>query len=166
MSAPSSHTSNPISCEPLAKGDYPIADEIAILSTVNAFLSCIKNKDRNTMASLVLKEGSATLVRRGKPVHLTLEKVVTRIPVESTVHMDEQIYNSTVHVDGELGVAWTPYVFYEDGKLNHTGTNIFNMWKSKDRGWLITGIADIAREVDDKAFDAFGEADEWRKSQK
>ena len=79
--------------------------------------------------------------------------------------MDEQIYNSSVHVDGELGVAWTPYVFYEDGKLNHTGTNIFNMWKMKERGWVITGIADIAREVDERAFDAFGEAEKWEKAQ-
>ena len=143
-----------------------VNDEAAILTTVNAFLGCIKNKDRETMASLILEDGSATLIRRGKPVHITLENVVARIPVNSSTPMDEQIYNSTVHVDGELGVAWTPYVFYEDGKLNHTGTNIFNMWKSKDRGWVITGIADIAREVDENAFDAFGEAEEWKKSQK
>lgn len=57
------------------------------------------------MSSLILPEGAATLVRRGKPVHLSLEAVVGRIPVESAVNMDEQIHNSTVHVDGELGVA-------------------------------------------------------------
>lgn len=61
---------------------------------------------------------------------------------------------------------WTPYLFLENGKLNHTGTNIFNMWKTESKGWIITGIADIAREVDEKAFDAFGEAEEWRKSQR
>jgi len=165
MSSSSSNPSNANVSEQNLREHHPISDEAAILSTVNAFLTCIKNKDPNTMASLVLKEGSATLIRRGKPVHLTLEKVVTRIPVDSQVDMDEQIYNSTVHVDGELGVAWTPYVFYEDGKLNHTGTNIFNMWKTKDRGWMITGIADISREVDEKAYDAFGEAEEWKQSQ-
>ena len=117
------------------------------------------------MLSLVLTSGAATLIRRGAPVHLSLEAVVNRIPVDSKVDMDEQIYNSTVHVDGELGVAWTPYVFYEDGRLNHTGTNIFNMWKMKDRGWVITGIADIAREVDDKAFDAFGEKEQEPKDE-
>lgn len=146
--------------------NHHISDEAAILSTINAFLGCMKNKDRGTMASLILKDGSATLIRRGKPVHLTLEKVVERIPVDSSVQMDEQIYNSHVHVDGELGVAWTPYVFYEDGKLNHTGTNVFNMWKMQDKGWVITGIADISREVDENAFDVFGEAEEWKKAQK
>ena len=111
------------------------------------------------MLSLVLLAGSATLIRRGAPIHLTLEAVVKRIPFDSPIHMDEQIHNSSVHVDGELGVAWTPYVFYENGKLNHTGTNIFSMWKTKERGWVITGVADIAREVDEGAFDAFGEAE-------
>ena len=111
------------------------------------------------MLSLVLPAGSATLIRRGAPVHLTLEAVVQRIPFDSPIHMDEQIYNSSVHVDGELGVAWTPYVFYEDGKLNHTGTNIFSMWKTKETGWVITGVADIAREVYERPFDTLGKAE-------
>ncbi len=53
---------------------------------------------------------------------------------------------------------WTPYLFLEDGRLNHTGTNIFSMWRTESKGWVITGVADIAREVDEKGFDAFGEA--------
>lgn len=40
------------------------------------------------------------------------------------------------------------------------------MWKTESKGWVITGVADIAREVDEKAFDAFGETEEWKKSQK
>lgn len=79
--------------------------------------------------------------------------------------MDEQIYNSRVHVDGELGVEWTPYAFYEDRKLNHTGTNIFTMWKTKKTGWVITGVADIAREVYEGAFDALGKAEMWERAQ-
>ena len=82
-----------------------VSEEIAILEVVNKFLSCIKNKDRALMRSLVLPSGAATLIRRGKPVHLNLEAVVERIPVESRTQMEEQIYNSTVHVDGDLGVA-------------------------------------------------------------
>lgn len=30
---------------------------------------------------------------------------------------------------------------------------------------MITGIADIAREVDERAFDAFGESELWEKAQ-
>ena len=57
------------------------------------------------MRSLVLPSGAATLIRRSKPVHLSLDAVVQRIPVESKTDMDEQIYNCKLHVDGDLGVA-------------------------------------------------------------
>jgi len=57
------------------------------------------------MNSLVLPEGAASLIPRGKPVHLSLAAVVDRIHVESPVNMDEQIFNLTVHVDRVLGVA-------------------------------------------------------------
>ena len=93
--------------EGTAKGSGPtnVPDEVAILEVVNKFLSCIKNKDRALMRSLVLPSGAATLIRRSKPVHLSLDAVVQRIPVESKTEMDEQIYNCKVHVDGDLGVA-------------------------------------------------------------
>lgn len=82
-----------------------VPEEVAILEVVNKFLSCIKNKDRALMHSLVLPNGAATLIRRGKPVHLNLEAVVERIPIGSKIEMDKQIYNCSVHVDGDLGVA-------------------------------------------------------------
>jgi len=47
-------------------------------------------------------------------------------------------------IDLRMG-RWTPYVFQEDGRLNHTGANTFNMWKTKEKGWVTSGIADIAK---------------------
>lgn len=45
-------------------------------------------------------------------------------------------------------MAWTPYVFYEDDVLHHTGTNIFTLLKQEHSGkWVISGVADVAREV-------------------
>lgn len=74
------------------------------------------------MLSLVLPNGGATLLRRGQPLHLSLEDVVNRIPFDPdypTV-LDEQIYNSQVLVDHDIAMAWTPYVFYSDDNL-HVG---------------------------------------------
>ena len=119
-------------------------------------LTSCRNEDRYTMLPLVLTSDAATLIRHGKSVHLSLEAVVNRIPIDSKDDMDEQIYNPTVHINGELGVALTLYVFYGDGKLNNVGTDMLNMWKAKDRGCAVTGIADIWRELDEKAFEAFG----------
>lgn len=107
MSHPTSSAEALTGSEGTAKGPGPtvVPEEVAILEVVNKFLSCIKNKDRALMRSLVLPNGAAALIRRGKPVHLSLEAVVERIPIESKVEMDEQIYNCSVHVDGDLGVA-------------------------------------------------------------
>ncbi len=58
------------------------------------------------MHSLVLPNGAARVIRRGKPIHLSLEAVVERIPAESKMEMDKQICNCRVHVDGDLGVAY------------------------------------------------------------
>lgn len=60
---------------------------------------------------------------------------------------DEQMYNAKVMVDGELAMARTPYVFFVGERLNHTGTNVLTLWKREGR-WVISGIADVAREVE------------------
>jgi hypothetical protein len=33
-------------------------------------------------------------------------------------------------------------------QLHHTGTNNFTLWKSPDKGWLITAVQDVARPVE------------------
>ena len=103
------------------------------------------------MVSLILPSGAACLLREDRdtntmqPLHLSLEALADRIRFDGPDELDEQAYNSKVLVDGEIGMAWTPYVFYEGIRLNHTGTNIFTLWK-KEGKWLITGVSDIARE--------------------
>lgn len=114
MSHPSQPAEALTGSEGAAKRTGPtnVPEEVAILGVVNKFLSCIKNKDRALMRSLVIPNGAATLIRRGKPVQLTLEAVVERIPVDSKTEMDEQIYNCSVHVDGDLGVAYVQLFSY------------------------------------------------------
>lgn len=102
----------------------PLPDEIAVLDVVNTFLSCIKKRDKILMLSLILPKGGATLLPRGQPLHMSLEDVVNRIPfnADHPKVLDEQAYNSKVLVDGNIAMAWTPYVFYEDDRL-HVGAS-------------------------------------------
>ena len=78
-----------------------ISDEVAVLDVVNTFLSCIKKRDKSLMLSVILPAGGATLLRRGKPLHMSLEDVVNRIPFEPAhpTVLDEQVYNSKVLID-------------------------------------------------------------------
>ena len=98
----------------------PLPDEAAILNVVNTFLSCIKKRNKTLMLSLILPRGGATLLRRGQPLHMSLEDVVNRIPFDADHPkvLDEQAYNIKVIVDGDIAMAWTPYVFYEDDRLD------------------------------------------------
>jgi hypothetical protein len=79
----------------------PLPDEVAVLNVVTTFLSCIKKRDKSLMLSVILPAGGATLLRRGQPLHMSLEDVVNRIPFDPdypTV-LDEQAYNSKVLID-------------------------------------------------------------------
>jgi hypothetical protein len=90
----------------------PIPDEVAVLDVVNTFLSCINKRDKTLMLSLILPAGGATLLRRGQPLHMSLEDVVNRIPFDPNYPtvLDEQAYNSKVLVDVSLlhTVFWRP----------------------------------------------------------
>ena len=80
---------------------------------------------------------------------MTLTQCIDRVGWEwpaNELH-DEQMYNAKVMVDGELAMAWTPYVFFVGERLNHTGTNVLTLWK-RDGKWIVSGIADVAREVE------------------
>jgi hypothetical protein len=56
-----------------------------------------------------------------------------------------------VEVDGDLAVAWTPYVFRYGGVVHHEGTNIFHLLKNEDGEWKISGVADTYRSFRIKA---------------
>lgn len=149
-----------ISSDPAYAMSFPhnssslISEEAAVLHIVETFLSCIRTRNPTLMRSFVLPESHACLVRRGVPLHLTLPEVIDRIPWDRSDNdiYDEQISNSKVLIDQDIAMAWTPYKFYQGDRLNHTGTNIFTLWKRSGEGegcgWVISGLSDIAREVE------------------
>jgi hypothetical protein len=57
----------------------------------------------------------------------------------------EKIVSYTIQVDGTMAVAWTPYEFYKNGILSHTGVNVFTLFK-KDDSWKIIYIIDTRRK--------------------
>jgi|SRR5271154_4474175 len=90
-----------------------LTDEQRILHTVTLFFSGIRICSPQLIHSLILPSGSATLLRRGEPQCMSLAQVVDGIDFSAMLPSDndEVIFNATVKVDGELGMAWTPYVF-------------------------------------------------------
>ena len=125
-----------------------IPEEAAVLDTVLDFLSGIKERDKALMLSHLLPNTSACLIRNGQPLHVDFVAYIERtVPWDSDDRLDEQIYNAKVLVDGEIAMAWTPYVVYRNDKPQHTGTNIMSFWKREGK-WVISCVADIARKVE------------------
>ncbi|WP_298140777.1 nuclear transport factor 2 family protein [Flavobacterium sp.] len=64
-------------------------------------------------------------------------------------NFEEKILSYSIQVDGTLAHAWTPYEFYIDGKLSHSGVNAFTLFKengSEASRWKIIYVIDTRRK--------------------
>ena len=64
--------------------------------------------------------------------------------VPKTVKIEERILSHEIKVDGSMAHAWTPYEFYINGKLSHSGTNSFTFLKDNGE-WKIVHIIDTRK---------------------
>ncbi len=65
------------------------------------------------------------------------------IPVE--MKFEEKILRYSIQVDGAMAHVWTPYEFYINGQLSHSGVNAFTLFKEKDV-WKIIYLIDTRRK--------------------
>lgn len=88
------------------------------LATAKTFLSGIKARNTDLMAHVAHDDATACVIREGKPVHTTIKNILERIDtVDGKVEMDEVSYDEIEHEDGDFATVWTPYRFFEDGKV-------------------------------------------------
>lgn len=66
-------------------------------------------------------------------------KSIATIP--AGIKIEERLLDYKIQVDGSMAHAWTPYEFYINGKLSHSGVNSFQLFK--DNGaWKIIYVVD------------------------
>lgn len=58
---------------------------------------------------------------------------------------EEKILSYSIQIDGKLAHAWTPYEFYVNEKLSHSGVNAFTLFKENDI-WKIVHLIDTRRK--------------------
>lgn len=58
---------------------------------------------------------------------------------------EEKILSYSIQIDGKMAHAWTPYEFYVNGKLSHSGVNAFTLYKENDV-WKIIHLIDTRRK--------------------
>lgn len=119
-----------------------------VLEPVHAFFDAMARYDQAGMRAQVLPAGTATLMRDGKPVLLTLGDFVDHVK-PGKERIEERLGKPKVMVDHELAVVWAPYTFLLDGKPHHCGTDVFNLVRV-DGQWRIAAIADNSRKCETK----------------
>ena len=70
-------------------------------------------------------------------------KSIAAIPL--SMKFEEKILSFKVQVDGSMAHVWTPYEFYVNGKLSHSGVNSFQLFKENEV-WKVVYIIDTRRK--------------------
>ena len=119
-------------------------EEQAVLAPVTALFDGMAKRDAAAMKKPLLPGGTLVLMRDGKPVQMTFDAFVERVARPGTTQIEERIHDPLVRIDNDLAVVWAPFEFLADGKVDHCGTDLFNLVRT-DGKWLIASIADTGR---------------------
>ncbi len=115
-----------------------------VLAPVNAFFAGMAKRDAQAITAQTLPGGTMVLMRDGKPAKMTFEEFATRVGKPGKP-IEERIHDPLVRIDNDLAVVWAPFVFLSDGKIDHCGTDLFNLVRVDGR-WLIASIADTGKK--------------------
>ena len=122
----------------------PTPAEQAILAPINAMFDGMAKRDAAAIQQPTLPGGTMVLMRDGKPTQMTFAAFAERVAKPSKVQIEEKIPDPLIRVDNDLAVVWAPFVFLSDGKVNHCGTDLFNLVRVNGK-WLIASVADTGK---------------------
>ncbi|HWK35695.1 nuclear transport factor 2 family protein [Sphingomonas sp.] len=133
--------------QPLPKAELPAppADEAAVLAPITRLFDGIAAKDGARILAQVRPEGLGTAVAE-KPDGT--RAITTRTwsafaanfkPGPGPSLEERAVGMPAVEIDGDIAMAWVPYVFLVDGKLAHCGTNHFDLVRDAGQ-WKILNV--------------------------
>jgi hypothetical protein len=117
------------------------AEEQAVLAPIHAMFDGMSKRDAAAIKAPTLPGGSMVLMRDGKPSQMTFEAFAERVGKPGKTQIEERIHDPLVRIDNDLAVVWAPFDFLVDGKVDHCGTDLFNLVRVDGR-WMIASVAD------------------------
>jgi hypothetical protein len=120
------------------------AEQQAVLAPITQLFDGMAKRDAAMIKKPLLSGGTMVLMREGKPSQMTFEDFADRIGKPGTTHIQERIHDPLVRIDHDLAVVWAPFEFLVDGKVDHCGTDLFNLVRT-DGKWVIASVADTGR---------------------
>ena len=120
-------------------------EEDAVLAPIHALFDGMTKRDAAAIKAPAVPGATMVLMRDGKPTQMTLESFADRVGRPGTTHIEERIHDPLIRIDNDLAVVWAPFDFLVDGKVDHCGTDLFNMARV-DGKWMIASVADTGRK--------------------
>ena len=120
-------------------------DEQAVLLPINEMFDGMAKRDAAAIKAPTLPGGTMVLMRDGKPTQITFEAFAERVGKPGKTQIEERIHDPLVRIDNDLAMVWAPFDFLVDGKVDHCGTDLFNLVRT-DGKWLIASVADTGRK--------------------
>ena len=121
------------------------AEQQAVLAPITQMFDGMAKRDAAAIKKPLLSGGSMVLMRDGKPTQMTFEDFADRVGKPGTTRIQERIHDPLVRIDHDLAVVWAPFEFLVDGKVDHCGTDLFNLVRT-DGKWVIASVADTGRK--------------------
>jgi hypothetical protein len=121
------------------------AEEQAVMTPIKQMFDGMAKRDAAMIKKPVLSGGTMVLMRDGKPTQMTFEEFAERVGKPGTTKIEERIHDPLVRTDHDLAVVWAPFEFLVDDKVDHCGTDLFNLVRV-DGKWIIASVADTGRK--------------------
>ena len=119
-------------------------EEQAVLAPITAMFDGMAKRDAAAIKKPLLPGGVMVLMRDGKPTQMTFDAFADAVGKPGKAQIAERIHDPLVRIDNDLAVVWAPFDFLVDGKVDHCGTDLFNLVRTEGK-WLIASIADTGR---------------------
>jgi hypothetical protein len=120
-------------------------DEQAVMAPITAMFEGMAKRDAAAIKKPLLPGGGMVLMRDGKPTQMTFDAFADAVGKPGKAQIEERIHDPLVRIDNDLAVVWAPFEFLVDGKVDHCGTDLFNLVRA-DGKWLIASVADTGRK--------------------
>ncbi|WP_263382594.1 nuclear transport factor 2 family protein [Granulicella arctica] len=111
----------------------------AVLTTIQTLFSAMAAHDPAATRAAFLPGASLLTIKDNKSTLLSVDDFVTRIAKSVGTPIEERIHEPLVRIDRDVAVVWAPYAFLANGKVDHCGTDLFNLILI-DGSWHITNI--------------------------
>lgn len=130
--------------------DFSFAQEKEIQQTIETFFEAFHQRDsiklqavcsENLVLHSISESGNGTKFSIEKASNFY--KSIATIPV--IMKFEEKILSYNIQIDGAMAHVWTPYEFYVNDKLSHSGVNSFQLFQ-ENGVWKVVYILDTRRK--------------------